>query len=205
MGIIEGVDVFAFTDATLALEQFQLNSGNYRYIFTDFRMPSMNGVQLLDKIKEINPNVKRILVSAFEKHDDLFKDCHSIDKFLSKPIILSELIAEVQKYVNKVENTPKGATITPNATKISQPPNPVNGLPQASHRGADGSLDRTRIPRRTVACPKNSKKRAHSSASACASSGRGGVRLYGIPHFPTACHAAAHFDGVGVKDLRDAL
>ena len=66
-------------------------------------MPSMNGAQLLDKIKEINPNVKRILVSAFEKHDDLFKDCHSIDKFLSKPIILSELIAEVQKYMNKVE------------------------------------------------------------------------------------------------------
>ena len=103
LSIIEGVDVFAFTDATLALEQFQLNSGNYRYIFTDFRMPSMNGAQLLDKIKEINPNVKRILVSAFEMNDDLFKDCHSIDKFLSKPIILSELIAEVQKYMNKVE------------------------------------------------------------------------------------------------------
>ena len=34
---------------------------------------------------------------------DLFKDCHSIDKFLSKPIIMSELIAEVQKHVNKVE------------------------------------------------------------------------------------------------------
>ena len=97
LSIIEGVDVFAFTDATLALEQFQLNSGNYRYIFTDFRMPSMNGAQLLDKIKEINPNVKPILVSAFEMHDDLFKDCHSIDKFLSKPIILSEL---TQKFKN---------------------------------------------------------------------------------------------------------
>ena len=103
LSIIEGVDVFDFTDATLALEHFQLNSSNYRCIITDFRMPSMNGAQLLDKIKEINPNVKRILVSAFEMHDDLFKDCHSIDKFLSKPIILSELIAEVQKYVNKVE------------------------------------------------------------------------------------------------------
>ena len=66
-------------------------------------MPSMNGAQLLDKIKEINPAVKRILVSAFEMHDDLFKGCHSIDKFLSKPIILSELIAEVQQHVNKVE------------------------------------------------------------------------------------------------------
>ena len=59
-------------------------------------MPSMNGTQLLDKIKEINPNVKRILVCAFEIHDGLFKDCHSIHKFLSKPVVMSELI-EVQQ------------------------------------------------------------------------------------------------------------
>ena len=60
-------------------------------------MPSMNGNQLLDKIKEINPNVKRILVSAFEIRDDLFRDCHSIDKFLSKPVVMSVELIEVQQ------------------------------------------------------------------------------------------------------------
>ena len=100
---IEGVDVFAFTDPILALEHFQINHRNYRCVITDFRMPSMNGVEPLDKVKETNPDVKRILVSAFDMHDDLFTNCHSIDIFLSKPIKMSELVTEVQQYVNKLE------------------------------------------------------------------------------------------------------
>lgn len=63
----------------------------------------MNGAELLDRVKEIQSDIKRILVSAFEMYDDLFKDCHSIDQFLSKPIIMSELIKVVQQYVKKVE------------------------------------------------------------------------------------------------------
>ena len=101
--VIDGVDVFAFTDPHLALEHFQNNYRNYKCVITDFRMPSMNGAQLLEKVKDVNPEVKRILISAFEIHDDLFKDCQSIDKFLPKPITMSELIEVVQKHVNKVE------------------------------------------------------------------------------------------------------
>src|SRR5271156_7056497 len=74
--------------------------------------------------------------------------------------------------------------------RISQPPTPANGLPQASHRGADGSFERSRIPRRTLAWPNCSKNRAHSSALVCAPSGRGGVRLLDIPHSRTACPSA---------------
>ena len=78
---IEGVDVFAFTDPILALEHFQINHRNYRCVITDFRMPSMNGVQLLDKVKEINPDVKRILVSAFDMHDDLFTELSYVSTY----------------------------------------------------------------------------------------------------------------------------
>ena len=66
-------------------------------------MPIMNGAQFLDKVKAVNPGVKRILISAFEINDDLFNDCHSIDKFLPKPITMTELIEEVQKQVNAIE------------------------------------------------------------------------------------------------------
>ena len=103
LGTIEGVDVFAFTDPLMALEHFKFNYGNYRCVLTDYRMPSMNGVELLDKVREINPDVKRILVSAFEMNDDLFKDCHTIDEFLSKPIIMSELIKVVKQTVKEIE------------------------------------------------------------------------------------------------------
>jgi len=103
LSIIKGVDVFAFTDPVLALEHFQINHRNYKCVITDFRMPIMNGAQFLDKVKAVNPGVKRILISAFEINDDLFNDCHSIDKFLPKPITMTELIEEVQKQVNAVE------------------------------------------------------------------------------------------------------
>jgi two-component SAPR family response regulator len=103
LSTIKGVRVFAFTEPVLALEHFQTNHRNYKCVITDFRMPSMNGVQFLDKVKEVNPEVKRIMISAFEIDDDLFKDSNSIDKFLPKPVTMSELIDEVQKYVDKVE------------------------------------------------------------------------------------------------------
>jgi two-component SAPR family response regulator len=103
LSTIKGVRVFAFTDPLLALEHFQTNHRNYKCVITDFRMPSMNGVQFLDKVKEVNPEVKRIMISAFEIDDDLFNDSNSIDKFLPKPVTMSELIDEVQKYVDKVE------------------------------------------------------------------------------------------------------
>jgi CheY-like chemotaxis protein len=103
LSTIKGVRVFAFTDPLLALEHFQTNHRNYKCVITDFRMPSMNGVQFLDKVKEVNPEVKRIMISAFEIDDDLFMDSNSIDKFLPKPVTMSELIDEVQKYVDKVE------------------------------------------------------------------------------------------------------
>jgi DNA-binding NtrC family response regulator len=103
LNTIGGVEVFAFTDPMRAIEHFKINHKNYRCVITDYRMPSMNGGQLLDKIKTVNPDVKGILMSAFEIHDDIFKECRSIDKFMSKPIKMSELIETVQQNMNEVE------------------------------------------------------------------------------------------------------
>ena len=103
LGTIKGVDVLAFTDPLLALEHFKINYRNYKCIITDYRMPSITGVQFLEQVKNISPDVKRILVSAFEMQDDLFKECQCIDIFLSKPLKMAELIREVQQQVKRVE------------------------------------------------------------------------------------------------------
>ena len=63
---IDGAQVFAFTNPSLALEHFQTNHQNYRIIISDYRMPTMTGMELLNKVKEINPAVTRIMISAFE-------------------------------------------------------------------------------------------------------------------------------------------
>jgi len=59
----------------------------------------MNGAEFLDRINEVQPGVKRILVSAFEMNDELFHNCHSIDTFLLKPVTMSELINVVQNKI----------------------------------------------------------------------------------------------------------
>ena len=104
LGTIKGIDVLAFTDPVLALEHFKINNLNYKCVITDFRMPSMTGVEFLDQVKKISPDVKRILVIAFDMQDDLFKECQCIDRFLSKPVKIADLIGEVHQQVKKVEN-----------------------------------------------------------------------------------------------------
>jgi response regulator RpfG family c-di-GMP phosphodiesterase len=69
----------------------------YRLILSDFRVPFMDGAELLTKVKTINPYVKTILISAFQVSDEVFHECDCIDKFLQKPIRMTDLITEVQK------------------------------------------------------------------------------------------------------------
>jgi len=42
-----GFQVFGFTDPLLALEHFQLNSGQYGLVVSDLRMPAMNGYEFV--------------------------------------------------------------------------------------------------------------------------------------------------------------
>jgi len=66
-------------------------------------MPTMTGMELLSKIKDVNPAVTRILMSAFEIQDELFQEYNCVDKFLQKPILMTDLINEVRMIVSKVQ------------------------------------------------------------------------------------------------------
>ena len=97
---IDGVQVFAFTDPLLALAHFKANHQNYRVVISDYRMPTMTGLELLSKIKDVSPAATRIMMSAFEIQDELFQECNCVDKFLQKPISMVKLIDEVEMLVN---------------------------------------------------------------------------------------------------------
>ena len=102
---INGVEVFGFSDPSLALEHFQMNHQNYKVVISDYKMAPMTGMELLGKMKDINPSVSGILVSAFEIQDELDGNGKYIDKFLKKPISITELINEVQKLVTNDTNS----------------------------------------------------------------------------------------------------
>jgi DNA-binding NtrC family response regulator len=96
---IYGVSVVSFNDSVLALKHFKNNKKNYRLVIADWRMPKLNGLELLKKIKKLNPNVRTILISAFEVENEpvfqRFMKEGTIDKFIQKPMTLNYLCREV--------------------------------------------------------------------------------------------------------------
>jgi DNA-binding NtrC family response regulator len=97
---IDGCTIFAFTDPQAALKHFIANQQYYKLILTDFRMPKLNGIELIIKMNEIKPSIKALLMSAFEVRDEeIFEHCtkkNIINGFLQKPIALTGLIQEVK-------------------------------------------------------------------------------------------------------------
>ncbi len=63
---MDGYGPHEFTDPILALDYFKTNPKKFALAITDFRMPGMNGIELLVKIKEVCPNIKTFVVTAVD-------------------------------------------------------------------------------------------------------------------------------------------
>jgi len=103
---IPRIRVFTFTDPILALEHFQVNGYAYVTVISDFKMPGLNGMEFLKKIKDSNRFVRTILMTAFEIDDTLFHEYTKkkiINGFLQKPIGLHDLIKEVNTQLDSYE------------------------------------------------------------------------------------------------------
>lgn len=102
-GHINGISVVCFNNPVTALEHFIENKKEYALVISDLRMPNLNGLDLLSKIKIINPNVRTILVSAFNvKEDKVFQKYMkdgTIDLFIEKPIPIDWLRQKVREQV----------------------------------------------------------------------------------------------------------
>ena len=89
-----GFLVSAFTSPKEALQNFQSNSKDYCLMLSDIRMPEMSGIQLARKVKEINPEVKVVLMTSFEIKDNEFSKVFpstQVDGFVQKPFRIKDL------------------------------------------------------------------------------------------------------------------
>ena len=96
---INGFKVSAFTDPAMALEDFKVNCKDYSVILSDIRMPGINGYELIKRAKEIDKQVKVILMSAFEinvnEFHNLLPDI-KIDALLQKPFHIQQLTEVIE-------------------------------------------------------------------------------------------------------------
>ena len=103
---ISGITIFTFTDPILALEHFQMYQDAYVLVISDFRMPGLNGMELLRKMKEMNKSVRTILMTGFDIDDEIFRTYTKkkiINGFVQKPVRLYNLVKEVDTQIHSYE------------------------------------------------------------------------------------------------------
>jgi CheY-like chemotaxis protein len=96
--------VDAFTNPEEALQNFKSNADSYCLVLSDIRMPGLSGIQLTKRIKAINPNVKLVLMTAFEIKDYEFSKVFpstNVDGFIQKPIGIRELTSRISSIIGE--------------------------------------------------------------------------------------------------------
>lgn len=111
MGLLQnGFSVEAFTNPQEALQSFKSDAESYCLVLSDIRMPGISGIQLSKKIKEVNPNVKVVLMTAFEIRDNEFSKVFpstQVDGFVQKPISIKDLTDKILRFIGDTKNRKK--------------------------------------------------------------------------------------------------
>lgn len=116
----EGLDVTSFEDAQSALDQ--LNTDTPDVILTDIRMPGIDGLTFLGKVKGSFPDLPVIIMTA---HSDLESAVSSYQtgafEYLPKPFDIDEALALVNRailHINKLQQQESAKAAPIQSTEI---------------------------------------------------------------------------------------
>jgi CheY-like chemotaxis protein len=77
-------------------------SSNFSVVVTDYRMPRMNGIELIEQIRKVNPNARIILLSGFVEPLGLTEENTGADAVISKSCNEpANLVRWVKRLVNR--------------------------------------------------------------------------------------------------------
>ena len=97
-----GFLVDVYTDPTVALSDFK--AGLYDLLLLDIRMPEMNGLELYQKMKQIDTNAKVCFLTASELFYEEYRRLEEhpwLDKayFIQKPFRTEEMIEQIKAMI----------------------------------------------------------------------------------------------------------
>ncbi len=97
----QGYDVLCAADGREAISLFRKEP--IQVVLLDQRMPDMNGEEVLEKIKEINPLVRAMMITAYGAVNTAVNVMKlGADDFLEKPVDLSVLLEKIQTLEQKI-------------------------------------------------------------------------------------------------------
>ncbi len=91
-----GYNVIPVDSGLKAIETFEAKKDAIDIIILDMVMPDLGGAEVVDAIKDIDPNSKIMLSSGYGKDskvNDIMQNCHG---FIQKPFSLQELSTSLQ-------------------------------------------------------------------------------------------------------------
>ena len=94
-----GFNVIPVDSGRKAIETFVEKKDSIDIIILDIVMPDLGGAEVVDAIKDIDPNSKIMLSSGYGKDrkvNDIMQNCHG---FIQKPFSLQELSASLQSII----------------------------------------------------------------------------------------------------------
>lgn len=97
----QGFGAMAAEDGPKALEK--LKSGTFDLVVTDYRMPGMEGIELLKEIKRLNPETVVVIMTAYGTVGTAVTAMkEGAYDYLTKPIDLDELLLLIQRVEREV-------------------------------------------------------------------------------------------------------
>lgn len=92
----------------------QLRANDYTLVLCDYRLPDMNGVEALRKIKLLRPHTAVIIITGYSDVKtavETFK--YGANDYVTKPLYPDELLVTIQETISKNEKRKSGETSTP--------------------------------------------------------------------------------------------
>lgn len=101
---IDGISVFSFSDPIMAFQHFTEHKENFVLVISDLRMPGLNGLEFLKKVKTSNPKVRTILMSAYNfEEEELYQQYMNdevINSTIEKPVTMNMLYESVKEQLS---------------------------------------------------------------------------------------------------------
>ena len=102
-----GYTVTAFTDSTLALEQFKAAPEAFDVVITDMTMPRITGLDIAREVLSARPDMPVVLCTGFSElvTEQTAEQC-GIRELLNKPLVMKDLAIAVRRALSPEERSP---------------------------------------------------------------------------------------------------